>query len=310
MESENHLNIEDLQQQINELTMHIKSLYEKQASNASAPPPTKVKIYPPSTFTGVRAHSKSFLGQCELVFNTQPTIYNDDTKKINFACSYLRDNAFTWYLTSDLAKPDNKNTYAKFCELFLTAFGDTDLESKAKMELRALKQRGSCANYTTEFNRIASNTLYNDAAKLDLYHLGLKDEVKDLLLTMEPSDDLKTYQKNAIRCDDRLYQRRIEKKSHPFTKSDRYYNPSEHSRHRQPERPSRSTPDHDSGPTPMDIDNMKLVNGHLSVEERRRRFENQLCMYCGKPGHLTRSCPQKLSGKSRFQSGNGPSRIA
>jgi hypothetical protein len=297
--------IQDLQDQINQLTGHLKMLYERQELETHRTSRNKVKINPPSPFTGPREHSRSFLGQCDLVFNTQPEIYDNDTKKIQYTCSYLRDNAFTWYLTSELSRPGNKTTYAEFCDLFLTAFGDTDLESKAKRDIRNLKQRGSCSNYTTEFNRIIVNTSYNDAAKLDLYHYGLKDEVKDLLLSFEPTTDLKTYQRNAIKCDDRIYQRKLEKKNSSF----RYDNPIERTRYQQqPE----SFPRHrtNNGPTPMDIDSLKLVNGRLSEEERRNRKQNGLCMYCGLKGHISRLCPKKPSGNARFSSGNGPSRTA
>jgi len=30
--------------------------------------------------------------------------------------------------------------------------------------------------------------------------------------------------------------------------------------------------------------------GKLSLEERERRFREKLCMYCGKPGHVTTNC--------------------
>jgi len=30
--------------------------------------------------------------------------------------------------------------------------------------------------------------------------------------------------------------------------------------------------------------------GKLSLEERERRFKEKLCMYCGKPGHITTNC--------------------
>lgn len=304
--------IKNLQEQINELTSHLKTLYDIQQNSTTAtsspppPPLPKVKINPPTPFTGTRVQSKNFLGQCGLVFNTQPEIYNNEKKKINYACSYLRDNAFTWYLTSDLAKPDDKTTYAEFCELFLTAFGDVDLEHKAKMELRALKQRGSCVDYTTEFNRIAVNTLYNDAAKLDLYHFGLKEEVKDLLLTFEITTDLKLYQKNAIKCDERIYQRKLERKSVSVRRDDNSLGLVKN----HEVTPSRQESYPSNDPSPMDIDSLKLVNGHLSEEQRRHRIKNNLCMYCGLEGHISRSCPKKSAGNARFRSDNGPSRTA
>jgi hypothetical protein len=34
-------------------------------------------------------------------------------------------------------------------------------------------------------------------------------------------------------------------------------------------------------------------HGPLSKEERKRRFDNKLCLYCGRAGHIARDCWQK-----------------
>jgi hypothetical protein len=41
---------------------------------------------------------------------------------------------------------------------------------------------------------------------------------------------------------------------------------------------------------PMDLDKLGLVNGHICEEERARRRANNLCMFCGKPGHYALAC--------------------
>uniref|UniRef100_A0A8C5M6H4 CCHC-type domain-containing protein n=1 Tax=Leptobrachium leishanense TaxID=445787 RepID=A0A8C5M6H4_9ANUR len=50
-------------------------------------------------------------------------------------------------------------------------------------------------------------------------------------------------------------------------------------------KPPNSTP---SLPEPMEIG---LARGPLSSAERSRRRTQNLCLYCGQPGHLLRSCP-------------------
>lgn len=65
------------------------------------------------------------------------------------------------------------------------------------------------------------------------------------------------------------------------------------------------------GVVPMEIDlakqerlreNGKPRNNRES--ERRRRFQLNLCLYCGAPGHQVRSCPKKppaaLNNKARL----------
>jgi hypothetical protein len=46
------------------------------------------------------------------------------------------------------------------------------------------------------------------------------------------------------------------------------------------------------GPAPMQIDAAKFKP--LTEAEKLHRRTNNLCFYCGNPGHIARQCPQKL----------------
>jgi hypothetical protein len=46
------------------------------------------------------------------------------------------------------------------------------------------------------------------------------------------------------------------------------------------------------GPVPMQIDAAKFKP--LTKAEKLRQRTNNLCLYCGNPGHIARQCPQKL----------------
>ncbi len=39
---------------------------------------------------------------------------------------------------------------------------------------------------------------------------------------------------------------------------------------------------------------MQLGFTPLTLEERERRMQNQLCLYCGQAGHMRISCPVRL----------------
>jgi hypothetical protein len=45
-------------------------------------------------------------------------------------------------------------------------------------------------------------------------------------------------------------------------------------------------------PAPMQIDTAKFKS--LTETEKLRRRTNNLCLYCGNPGHIAHQCPQKL----------------
>jgi hypothetical protein len=46
------------------------------------------------------------------------------------------------------------------------------------------------------------------------------------------------------------------------------------------------------GPAPMHIDTAKFKS--LTEAEKLCQRTNNLCLYCGNPGHIARQCPQKL----------------
>lgn len=49
---------------------------------------------------------------------------------------------------------------------------------------------------------------------------------------------------------------------------------------------------------------MQLGFTHLSPEERERRRQNRLCLYCGQPGHMRASCPVRPAVKPQSVSSN------
>jgi hypothetical protein len=50
------------------------------------------------------------------------------------------------------------------------------------------------------------------------------------------------------------------------------------------------------GPAPMDIS--ALQGSKITPEERKRRREGGLCIYCGDSRHFVASCPRKLKAAS------------
>jgi len=40
-------------------------------------------------------------------------------------------------------------------------------------------------------------------------------------------------------------------------------------------------------------------NGKLTLEERKRHFDGNLCMFCGLSGHMVKDCPKSSSRASK-----------
>ena len=122
---------------------------------------------------------------------------------------------------------------------------------------------------------------------MDQFRQGLRNDVKDLLLTF-PEDPMSLTEAitRAVRCDNCLFERRSERQQ---------------LLRRQPEQiyasvvatpPQVSRPITRDGPTPMEIESTQR-RGPLSDAEKQRRRAHRLCLYCGRPGHIAVNCPHK-----------------
>ena len=135
---------------------------------------------------------------------------------------------------------------------------------------------------------------------MEQFRSGLRSDVKDLLLTFpEDPKSLTEAISRAVRCDNRLFERRCERQQQitrsRFTPT--YASVAAQSSARQAyshvptPRQTRSPTPMDS-PTPMEID-VTWRRGPLSEEEKQRRRANRLCLYCGGPGHIAIHCPHR-----------------
>jgi len=250
---------------------------------------TKIKVNPPQEFTGSREQTTTFVSQCRLVFRANPG-WSDD-QKIVYMCSFLRKTAFKWYANQEKAKT-LPTTIDGLISTIVDTFGESDLAEKSRFELERLRQTKSCAIYTSEFNRLVTDIGYTDpVALIDIYKKGLKDNVKDLMLSLPVRTTLREVQKDAITCDIRLFQRMQEQKNSTRIALPRIPQPSQ----------SDAT---SSGPTPMEIDVIQTKKSGLSDAEKKRRKDLNLCLYDGKP-----DCPGRdninLCPSVQKKSGNG-----
>ena len=114
---------------------------------------------------------------------------------------------------------------------------------------------------------------------------GLKEELKDALsLQAEIPDTWPTFVKRINELDIRSYERHQEKNKTTRTRSDRDSNRSNVLTSRNlPQRNERHI-------TPALPQNTGLNREPITPEERQRRITNNLCLRCGKTGHIARDC--------------------
>lgn len=236
------------------------------------------KVPIPDKFDGNISKYRDFLASIKNYFALQGDRYPDDETKVRFIGTLFTGDPLSWFRS--LIESDSESLYdfQRFIDEFKSNYDDPYVMKNAQSKLRRLKQgKGSVLSYASRFRRLASESGYNNEAKIALFRTGLNDDVKDVLATLldEPSE-FESFINFCIKIDHRLFDRRMEKRGLSQSSF-------------QSKKPSGT-----SEPSPMDLDNLENVKSKkLSKEERQRRFKENLCLYCGEAGHRLSNCPKK-----------------
>jgi len=255
-----------------------------QPSPAPTPKVLEPKISLPEKFDGTRNKFRGWLNSIRLMFALQPGRYPTDIIKIQTIGTYLTGTAQAWMAPLVERQDHALLDFDAFINQMQAVFGDTDRTRSAESKLERLRQTRSATEYSADFRQLSCDVSWNDDALMARFRMGLKDDVKDLMLAMPPAITLNHMMEQAVQCDNRLYERRMEK-----------------SRSRQTFQGSPTTfttttiVDHSE---PMQIDAAR-PRGPLTPQERQRRIDNNLCLYCGKAGHIAKTCPIKSRTTTR-----------
>jgi retrotransposon gag protein len=287
--------IEDLLRQVQEENQQIRAenrqllelmqqLQLRHAGGSSRPSEPKIRL--PEKYDGARSRFRGFMLQVRNVLQMHPHRYPDDRTKVGLIGSLLAPGtaALDWFSPLIEKDADILHDFDEFTRLFEECFGEPDRERIAANRVAELRQgTRPAATYISEFRRIAADLAWNEPALIEACRRGLSDEIKDMLVHRSKPTTLNELVQVAVDCDNRLSERRQE-------------------RRRQPGRPlvpvHAPTPDAGAGtaptpaaarPEPMQVDRARPR--HLSAAERLRRRELNLCLYCGGADHHIRQCP-------------------
>jgi hypothetical protein len=202
---------------------------------------------------------------------------------VGFIGTLLTGSAAAWFSPYFESNSPILSDLSLFIHEFEQTFGDFDRATSAANQIRALRQGNSSASeYASAFRRISCDLNWGEGALIDQFRRGLRNEVKDLLLTLPIPTTLQEAITFSVRCDNRLAERRLER----FQQSVPSHRPSTNN---------------NSGAVPMEIDATRIKFRSLTMEEKTRRRELNLCLYCGKPGHIAVYCPEKKPGKAQVR---------
>jgi hypothetical protein len=291
-------------------------------------PTRKSKSKEPDTFDGSDPKKlNNFILLCNLYFRSN-SVYSDDSVKVTFALSYLRGTALEYFEPSILDSdeyPDWMDNWSAFIRTLREQFGPIDPTGDAEDNIDHLKMQDNhhIVKYNVDFNRLAIRTGWDDAVLRHRYYSGLAERIKDIMGQQGKPATLEAMKTLAHSIDSRHWERLREKsrsnkgKSDHHDKSDNKGNKSDnkskattsgsnHSDNSKTNKPnsnnnnnSNKSAKSSSSGNSASISDKLGKDGKLTPQERQRRFDNNLCMFCGAVGHTAKDCPKSSSSASK-----------
>lgn len=280
-----------LSAQFQQLQLQLQQLQHQDTSTLRATPTLEPIVSLPEKFDGNPKSIREFLSALRTIFRLQPDRYNQDVKQVGLAITLLRGRALSWFRVIEIKKPSLLHDFEGFARELDERFGDPNRRSTSQRQLRNLSQGStSVLNYLTRFMELSIDTDFNDEALYFIFYEGLNDDVKDALASApEAPDDFEDLTQLAIKIDNRQFERRQARRT-PRGKASLSF-PKNTSTAYAPKDPMPIKPVN-PGPTYMDVDRTKKFQP-LTGQEKQRRRELGLCLYCGNADHQVLTCPNK-----------------
>uniref|UniRef100_A0A9J7XS29 CCHC-type domain-containing protein n=1 Tax=Cyprinus carpio carpio TaxID=630221 RepID=A0A9J7XS29_CYPCA len=241
--------------------------------NTSSPSVPSSPMAKPAPFSGSAEECSGFLLQCSLVLEMQPHLYPTELSKVAFIISQLKGKALQWADSIWTQKNPVTQSYTSFVDHFREVFGKPTWDSSIGEKLYNLKQgKMSVNDYALQFRTLAATSGWNEQALLTTYRQGLDPRVWLHLAAYEDTIGLERFIQLSIRFATRMQSCLEEHQGQP-----------QHTI-------SLCRPEPVNPPDPAH-EPMLLDSNHLTRSERQRRLTQNLCLYCGSPGHILSTCP-------------------
>lgn len=268
-----------LEAQIQQLQLQLQ-LQEQQTPAQSTPVPiSKTKVPAPQPFFGKRDQVKPFISGLTIYIRLRPQEFPTEEIKILFSASLLRGTAYDWFRPYEQSLNSGPvessfftiTSFHDFCDQLTRTFGDPDEGLTASSKLYKLHQTRSVTEYVAEFQRLSSQLDWNESALRDTFFQGLQPHIQGVIIRGTMPETIRELIRIACNLDNRM-----------LTPREYHYDTPQ-------QRPSYD-------PDPMDLDALHLATqaskprGPLSKQEKQHRRDNNLCLYCGKPGHSVNTC--------------------
>jgi hypothetical protein len=249
---------------------------------------TPILLPLPEKFNGNRRLFKGFLMQCNLIFTLNPNCYTTDFQKVGTIISLLSGDALAWVVPFLESQDPCLSSYSKFIARITEVFRDSEELSPGESLLKLSQGRMSVADYGVAFRCLAVHSEWNEEALVRCFFRGINSNIKNEMarIKMDLPDTYEELLRVCIRVEARLIERRFQTKQSTFRKGQ---SPSGSSTECQE---PNSLPMQSNGTMHHEPTQLRH-RGPLSREERQRRRDFNLCVYCGDANHQVNNCLKK-----------------
>ena len=166
----------------------------------------------PEKFDNTHSKFWGFVNQVRLITILQPQRYPTDATRMGLVGTLLTGQALSWFAPLFEKNAAILSNFEAFLGAFSEAFGEHDKIRSATTKIHNLCQSTrSASNYASEFRQLVCDINWDEPALISQFYSGLQDGVKDLLLTLSDPLTLDEAINQAVKCDNRLFERRQDK---------------------------------------------------------------------------------------------------
>ena len=252
----------------------------------------------PEPFTGKGKHALPFWNSLENYYHTNNDAFADDNKKVAAALTHFKvgTQARNWasdrMATALSANPVTYGTWAQFKTDFKDQFIPPETQAEAIKQVHSLIMGNRDFNkWYQEWSQFARRSCMDDQSKMFTFRKNLKPEIHNKLILVSPQPTTLAGLVEKAREIDNNWRTF----GNPGGQGRRLSN---FHRSNNPKVWEVINEDAEVNATRVRTTPPKH-HGRLTPGERQHRIDNNLCLYCGKPGHKAIECtapPNKRPG--------------
>lgn len=246
-------------------------------------------------FSGVKKDYAEFKAQLQIKLVTDSAEYQDEQTACAYIISKLKGPAFHQVYPRIKDGRYTGQTAVELIKLLDLIYEDPHRQETATREIMALRQKNRpFSDFMADFRRLEGDGDFNETALKATLTGAISDELRAATIHHDTSGSFESFVELLSNLDGKM--RAATELQRSFTQrtagSNLRYNQSTIAA--PPATPQPSSPITQTttyGGDAMDLSSAR--RGPLTPEERAYRLANALCLYCGKPGHVSRTCTNR-----------------